>query len=300
LYWDHGGRLKNVFTVDLEDWFDGLVPTSQHAACERRIRCGFDKLMSLLDRYNTKATFFVLGRILKEDPAIIRELLSMGHELASHANEHTPLYEMAPEGFAKDVAEWKRVADAEGFPYAGFRAPYFSVDHRSTWALDILADAGFLFDSSIFSGNNWRTGIQGYRKDAHILRSGLLELPITTFTLFGLDGGLGGAYFRLLPYSVFKKCFQRCAEVRPAIFYMHPWELDDGQPHPKGLTARKEWPHYYDLKGTHAKLERLLGDFEFGSVAEVFGTAISGICPPDTGSFGQNRLNPAYQTASRS
>ncbi|MDP9229740.1 MAG: DUF3473 domain-containing protein, partial [Bacteroidota bacterium] len=154
--------------------------------------------------------------------------------------------------------------------YEGFRAPYFSIDNRNLWAFDILKDEGFTYDSSIFPGSTLRTGIKGFKKDVHTLPNGLKEFPISNFKMLNkFDFGVGGAYFRILPYRYFEYRLKKLLKLRPVVFYIHPWELDEKHPHLKGLGSRTQYTHYVNLKNTEKKLDNLLSDFEFCSLKQI-------------------------------
>src|SRR5690606_19579298 len=140
---------------------------------------------------------------------------------------------------------------------------------RSWWALDILAGEGFAYDSSIFPGDSKRTGIIGYRKDIHLLENNMTEVPVSTFKLGRFDVGLGGAYFRILPYPVFKYKLRQINKIMNGIFYIHPWELDPGHPYLPRLPARIRLPHYFNLKSTERKIRKLLNDFEFVPLRDI-------------------------------
>jgi polysaccharide deacetylase family protein (PEP-CTERM system associated) len=153
--------------------------------------------------------------------------------------------------------------------YYGFRAPFFSIKKENLWTLDVLKEEGFIYDSSIFSGNTFRSGIKGFEKKIHILPNGLIEFPITNFSLMNFDMGSGGAYYRILPYNYFKKKLKQIINEQHALFYFHPWELDEKQPYIKGLNSRAVYTHYFNLSQTKRKLERLLNDFEFHSLQDI-------------------------------
>jgi polysaccharide deacetylase family protein (PEP-CTERM system associated) len=262
--------MKNAFTIDLEDWYQGIgIPEKEWGAYEKRIRIGFDKLMNLLARHKVKATFFILGKVIEEHPSIIKEIISGGHEVGCHTYSHNLLYEMNPQSFSEELLKCKKAIASLGAAYTGFRAPFFSVDHRSWWTLDILQKEGFQYDSSIYPGDSKRTGIVGYRKDIHLLENKMWEAPVSTFKLTKFDVGLGGAYFRILPYPLFKYKFRQINKTRSGIFYIHPWELDPGHPYLAGLPSRIRLPHYFNLNSTEKKIEKLLHDFEFIPLIDI-------------------------------
>jgi polysaccharide deacetylase family protein (PEP-CTERM system associated) len=265
--------MRNALTVDLEDWFQGInLPFETWNQYECRIHIGVEKILTLLQTHNTKATFFTLGKVIDDHPSLILKLIQEGHEIGCHTYSHPALYNITPELFEQEISKCNEAfAKVSTLPFKGFRAPYFSVDARSLWALDILKQHGFIYDSSIYPGDNLRTGIPGYQKQPHILDNGLIEIPMTTIKVTKFDCGLGGAYFRILPYTYFRKKLQELNDNGiNGNFYIHPWELDPLHPKLNSLPNRIKWPHYFNLKSTYSKLDSLLNDFEFGTVESVF------------------------------
>ena len=264
--------MKNAFTIDLEDWYQGIaLPTQDWDCYEKRISVGTDKLLSLLQKNKVTATFFTLGKVIEEHPSIIKQLIQEGHEIGCHTNTHPALYNITEREFELEIRQCATLLkDNFDLIHLGFRAPFFSVDRRSWWALDVLKKNGYLYDSSIYPGDNKRTGIVNYEKNIHYLENGMVEVPISTFKFLKYDVGLGGAYFRILPYNIFKSAFRQLNKNRQAgIFYIHPWELDPGHPNLRNLPKRIKYTHYFNLAGTERKLERLLGDFEFVPLKEL-------------------------------
>src|SRR6476469_9232816 len=186
--------MKVGFTIDMEDWYQGIgLPAEQWDQYEKRIRIGHDRLLELLSKHKVKATYFLLGKVVEEFPELIREVQSEGHELACHTYTHPFLYQISPDEFRKELKKCKELIQPFQNGYDGFRAPYFSIDNRNLWALDILKEEGFQYDSSIFPGSTARTGIGGFRKDIHELGNGLHEFPISNFKVTRFDFGVGGA-----------------------------------------------------------------------------------------------------------
>lgn len=256
--------MQNAFTVDLEDWYQGIgLEASQWDSFEKRIHIGHDKLLNLFSKKGVKATYFILGKLIEEHPELIKEIIAEGHEIACHTYSHQPIYAMEPEAFRKEIQLCKSLIGGLGSKYTGFRAPFFSIDNRSLWALDILAEEGFIYDSSIYPGDNKRTGIPGYPANIHKLKNCLWEAPVSTFKILNFDPGLGGAYFRILHYPLFRKKMKEINKNRPGIFYIHPWELDPKHPYVNNLSRRIRYTHYFNLKSTEKKIARLLDDFEF-------------------------------------
>ncbi len=256
--------MQLCFTVDWEDWYHGLgMPVAEWKHLERRIKTGHYQLLELLDRHRIKATYFLLGITMEEFPELVSEIQCEGHELACHTYSHPFLAQLTPEVFRKEIQQCKALITPYQESYAGFRAPYFSIKESNTWVLDILKEEGFTYDSSIFPGNTFRAGISGFTKEIHTLPNGLVEFPISNFSVATLQFGIGGAYFRTLPYAYFRRRLQVILQSRPALFYFHPWELDVRQPYIKGLAHRAVHTHYHNLHQTENKLKRLFSDFEF-------------------------------------
>ena len=176
--------MKLSFTVDWEDWYHGLgLPLEQSSKLERRLKIGHYKLLNLLSKYNIKATFFLLGEMMEEFPELVHEIKNEGHELGCHTYSHPFLYEITPEKFREEIRRCKELITPYQEKYDGFRAPYFSIKSANLWVLDILNEEGFTYDSSVFPGNTFRSGISGFPKDIHTLPSGLVEYPISNFSL---------------------------------------------------------------------------------------------------------------------
>ncbi len=263
--------MLNAFTVDLEDWYQGVgIPVSEWHRYEKRLLIGHERLLNLLTKHKVKATFFVLGKVIEEYPHVIKELINEGHEIGCHTYSHTELFYLTPELFEKELQQCNDLLKPFGKSYEGFRAPYFSIDNRSLWALDVLKKNNYKYDASIYPGDSKRTGIFGYRKDIHHLKDvDLWEAPITTFKLLNFDFALGGAYFRILPYGIFTNRLKQLNKSIPGIFYVHPWELDEKHPYLSSLSNRRKLPHYYNLHKTGSRIEKLLQDFEFCTLQKL-------------------------------
>lgn len=261
---------KIWFTVDMEDWYQGIgKPIEEWSQYEKRIKVGHYKLLNLLSKQKIKATYFLLGKVIEEFPELISEIKNEGHELGCHTYSHPFLYNITKEEFKKEIKKCKELISPFQTGYKSFRAPYFSIDQRNPWALDVLKEEGFEIDSSIFPGSTIRTGIQGFKKEVHQLENGLKEFPISIFKITKMDFAVGGAYFRILPYKYFKRRLKQVLKERPVVFYIHPWELDKDQPHVKGLGRRIQYTHYFNLKNTERKLEKLVSEFEFCSPDKI-------------------------------
>jgi len=261
-----------AFSVDLEDWYHGIeLPYSDWKGKERRLEKGMDRVVELLDRHNTKATFFTLGWIGEQYPQLIRQLCDAGHEMASHGFSHEKVYDLSPEAFREEVRRTKAILeDAGGKPVTAFRAPFFSITEKSLWAFSILSEEGYTVDCSISPVKTWRYGIANTPDSIfRIPEANIIEFPVSTFRLLGKRLGIGGAYFRLFPYILTKRGLkQRAAEGLPQMFYIHPWEYDPE--HPVVPMERKaSITHYTGLRNTVPYTDRMLAQFRFGTVSQT-------------------------------
>jgi len=275
--------MRHAFTVDLEDWFDGIpIASESKARAERRLEIGTERLLGLLAEGGHRATFFVLSPIADSYPQLVRRIVAAGHDIGSHGLSHDLLYEMSPARFREETRRSIRtLEDRIGERVTSYRAAYFSVTPRSLWALEILVDEGIRFDSSIFPVKNWRYGIPDYSRRPLVVDTPggpLLEFPISTRRLLGRNVPVtGGAYFRIFPYALTKQNIRALEEERmPVVFYLHPWELDPDHPF-VWFRKRAMVTHYVSLDSTAGKLERLLSDFRFTTLAEVLHDAFPGL-----------------------
>jgi polysaccharide deacetylase family protein (PEP-CTERM system associated) len=273
----------HCFTVDVEEHFqvsafETMVRPADWGRHESRVRRNVDALLELLARRGARGTFFVLGWIAEREPGMVRAIADAGHEIASHGQDHRRVTHQSPDAFRVSVRDSKAILeDAAGRPVIGFRAPSFSIVPGLEWALDILLEEGYRYDSSLFPIR--RPGGYGYptaRREPHWIErpaGRLYELPLTTLRRFGWNvPASGGGYFRVLPYAVTRAAFLDCARQGvPGVFYVHPWELDPDQPRlPAALSARLR--HYTGLHRTRPRLERLLSEFDFGSIGSLLPT----------------------------
>ncbi|HET7224170.1 MAG TPA: XrtA system polysaccharide deacetylase, partial [Candidatus Eisenbacteria bacterium] len=267
----------NALTIDFEDWFQGIeIPHTAWGGFESRIERSGARLLALLDRAGVRGTFFVLGWVAERHPQLVRDIVAAGHEIGTHGWSHTLVYRMAPERFREElVRSLALLQDLAGTPVRGHRAPYFSITRASLWALDVLAECGVRYDSSVFPVLNYRYGIEDApRWPYRVSTAGgaLTEFPISTVRLFGRNVPIaGGAYFRIFPYAVTRAAFRALhREGHPVVFYLHPWEVDPGHPRiplPRRIAAT----HYVNLAATERRLERLLREFRFAPMGEVLG-----------------------------
>jgi polysaccharide deacetylase family protein (PEP-CTERM system associated) len=265
--------MTNILTFDVEDWYQGIEkPASTWDRFTPRIERGVDVILESLADAGTHATFFVLGYIAERHPDVVRRIAAAGHEIGTHGHEHEKIYDLDPVRFRDDL---RRSIDAiggvTGRPVLGHRAPFFSITERSRWALDILAAEGVRYDASIYPGSNYRYGIPDYRHDIHTLPNGLIECPVSTFTLMGKQFGIGGAYLRILPGRVTARAIATLNRRGEAVgVYLHPWEFDPDHPRVR-FRRRAMLTHYANLHSTAPKLRRLLAAFRFATYEQVLG-----------------------------
>jgi polysaccharide deacetylase family protein (PEP-CTERM system associated) len=282
--------IRNAFTVDVEDYFQvaalaPAVPRDSWVTREYRCEQNTDRILDLLARRGVSGTFFVLGWIAERSPGLVRRIADAGHEIASHGMLHREVFEQSPAEFREETFRAKALLeDLTGRRVRGYRAASFSITARSLWALDVLLDAGFEYDSSIFPIRHDRYGMPGADREPGVVAapSGrpIVEFPMSTARLLGRNLPVsGGGYFRILPYWLVKRgLLQRAGEGRPFVFYLHPWEVDPGQPR-VDVTWFSRFRHYTNLDACEAKLERLLAEFRFAPMEAVL--ADSGLLAPE-------------------
>ena len=274
-------------TVDVEDYFhvsvfDGLVPRHAWDGMESRVCANTERLLQVFDDAAVSATFFVLGWVAERFPSLVREIASQGHEIASHGYGHRLVYDLTPDAFRNDVRRSKDILEsAIAAPVLGYRAPSYSLTPRSLWAIDILIEEGFHYDASIFPIHHDRYGIPVSPRHPYVLqRAGsLVEAPGSTVRWgpFNLPIA-GGGYFRILPYAWTRWGINRLNTVEraPAIFYLHPWEIDPAQPR-LAAPALSRFRHYCNLTKTEQRLQALLSDFRFSTMISVLGREVQGV-----------------------
>ncbi len=265
-------RRQDVFTVDFEDWYHGIeLDPADWDRLESRIEIGTCRLLDLLDEAQARATFFVLGVAAERAPDLVREIAHRGHEIGTHGYGHEFVYKLGAEGFRADLQSSLEVLSRlVNTPVRGHRAPYFSITRASPWAFDVLQECGITYDSSVFPVHNYRYGIADAPRFAHEIQPGLMELPPSTWRVAGRNVPVaGGAYFRLLPYTLTRFGLRRVhAEGEPAVFYLHPWELDPDHPR-LSLPRRVALTHYHNLSTTQVRVRKLLTEFDFAPACEV-------------------------------
>src|SRR5262245_2974175 len=275
--------MLNAFSVDVEDWyqvsdFEDVVAPSAWGTYESRVVANTERILGLLDEHGVKGTFFILAWNAERHPDLVRRIARAGHEIASHGHRHRLIFDQTPAEFAEDLRRSKDILeDLTGEPVLGYRAPSFSLTTRSIWALDVLLEAGLRYDSSIFPVSDRLYGIPDARRFPFVIRRAgereLVEFPMSTARVLGRNWPLGGgAYLRVLPYPYLRWGMRRVnAEGQPALVYLHPWEVDPGQPRIKSRGKRGVSVHYVNLAGTEPRLRRLLREFEFAPMRQVLG-----------------------------
>lgn len=296
--------LVNMLTVDVEDYFhvaalaSSISPDTWETR-ERRVVANTDRLLNLFAESGVRATFFVLGWVAERHPDLVRRIAAADHEVGAHSYGHGLVYEMTPDQFRDDLRRVRDILqDAVGRPVVGYRAPSFSITARSLWAYEILAEEGFRYSASVFPIHHDIYGMPGAPRAPHVVgqpvssvvaaganpsgvaaglqlrgtdRSGILEVPSSTVRLFGQNLPVGGGgYLRILPYAWTRWGIRRLNSVDrlPAMVYMHPWEIDPGQPRIP-VPLRSRFRHYSNVDRMEGRLRRLLRDFRFDSVSAV-------------------------------
>lgn len=270
----------NVMTIDVEDYFqvsafEHVVAREHWHSFESRVCDNTDRLLDLLEATGTRATFFVLGWVAERYPGLLQRIRGGGHELASHGHAHRLVYSTSREEFREDLRRSKDAIEAAaGVEVVGYRAPSFSITQESLWALDILVEEGYRYDASIYPIRHDRYGIPDWPRHIHLVQrdaGAIWELPGSTVRFGGVNLPIGGGgYFRQMPYEWTRRGISRLnqAEEQPAVFYLHPWEVDPEQPR-FDVPVLTGWRHYRNLHRTEGRLSQLLEDFRFGPVSEV-------------------------------
>ena len=273
--------LRNALTIDVEDYFQvsAFAPHIARADWPRlecRIEANIERILLLLESRRIGATFFTLGWIAERYPAMLRTIAQAGHEVASHGYAHLRASGQTPRQFGDDVRHSKTILEQlTGRAVLGYRAPSFSIGAANLWAFDVLQDAGYRYSSSIYPIRHDHYGMPESPRFAWRPRGpqGVLELPVSTVRMRGRNWPAGGGgYFRLLPYPLSRWLLRRINSLdgQAGIFYLHPWELDPGQPRPPGLSAKTRLRHYLNLGRMEARLARLTRDFSWDRMDRIF------------------------------
>ena len=273
--------ILNAMTVDVEEHFqvsgfDAVVPRASWAGQQSRVDANTARILDLLDERGVRGTFFVLGWLGERRPDLVRRIADRGHEIASHGFSHELVYRQDPARFREETRRSKRLLeDASGQDVDGYRAASFSIVSSNLWALDVLAEEGFRYDSSLFPVVHDRYGIPGTPRTIYRVktRNGatLIEVPPSTisFGRFRLPVG-GGGYLRIYPFALTQWALRRLNDVEgiPAVVYLHPWEVDPAQPRIEA-PLKSRMRHYWGLRSTAGRLRDLVARHRFGTVREV-------------------------------
>lgn len=254
--------------------FDSVVRRRHWESFESRVERNTQVLLEMLEERGVKATMFIVGWVAERHKSLVRALAAAGHEIACHSYAHELISVQTPQQFREDVRRTKQLLeDLTGQPVLGYRAPTFSITKETEWALAILVEEGYKYDSSIVPIVHDFYGIPGANPYIHVRQtpSGeIWEVPPSTCRAWGLSIPVaGGGYFRLFPYSIFHRLLKRVERSgHPLIMYFHPWEFDPDQPRMQG-SALSRFRHYHNLDKTKERLSRLLDDFSFGPIASL-------------------------------
>jgi polysaccharide deacetylase family protein (PEP-CTERM system associated) len=272
--------ITNAMTVDVEDYFqvsafETCIRREDWPSWPTRVEGNTRRVLELFARQGTHATFFVLGWVAERFPSLLREISAAGHEIASHGFGHERLTHLDRATFREGITRTKHLLeDLTGAAVHGYRAPSYSIGPTTLWAHDELCEAGYRYSSSIVPIRHDLYGMPDAPRFAFFTgQSGLLEVPVTTVRWGGRNWPCGGGgYFRLLPYTLFRRGLKRVnrREQRPGVFYFHPWEIDPQQPRVPGVTLKNRVRHYLNLARTAPRIEQLMRDFRFDRMDRVF------------------------------
>lgn len=273
-------RIVNGLSVDVEDWFqvgafENVIERGKWASLNSRVGDNVERILDLFSEAGVKATFFTLGWVAKRHPQIIRRIADSGHEVASHGYDHARVFNFTPLEFAQDIRKARLILeDCSGQAVTGYRAPSFSIDARTPWAFEELAEQGYAYSSSVAPVAHDHYGWPEAPRFAFLPLedSDLVEIPVTTALLGGkrLAAG-GGGFFRVLPYAFSRWAIRQVnrQQQRPAVFYFHPWEIDPEQPRLPNAPMRSKLRHYTGLEKMAGKLGDLVREFDWGRMDEL-------------------------------
>jgi polysaccharide deacetylase family protein (PEP-CTERM system associated) len=272
--------LLNGMSVDIEDWFqvgafETVIDRADWDQLEQRVERNSEAVLALFDEAGIKATFFILGWVAERYPALMQQIAAAGHEIANHGYDHARVFTLTPDQFRDDLDRSRKILeDTSGQKVIGYRAPSFSIDQRTPWAHEILAEQGYAYSSSVAPINHDHYGWAGSPRFAWkpVAQSDFIELPVTTVK-FGnrIFAAGGGGFFRLLPYGLYERSIRKMHrdDGRGAIFYFHPWEIDPDQPRVSNAPMKSKIRHYTNLKSMRSKLLRAGKEFKWGRVDEL-------------------------------
>ncbi len=271
---------KHAMSVDVEDYFQVWALSSKISRDDwddytLRVEDNTKRILDLFDRTNTKATFFTLAWIAKRCPSLMVDIVNRGHEIGSHGIEHVKVFDQTRDEFFADAGQAKKqLEDICGVPVTGYRAAGFSIDERTPWAFETLAQLGYEYSSSLHPIAHDHYNMPDAPRHRHqpVAGSSFYELPVATVDAYGKRVSCaGGGWFRAAPYGWSKHLLTKFDKQGggPAVFYFHPWEIDPGQPRIDGISSKSKFRHYLNLDKMEAKLERLLNDFSWGRIDQV-------------------------------
>jgi polysaccharide deacetylase family protein (PEP-CTERM system associated) len=272
--------LINGLSVDVEDWFqvgafENVIPRDSWDGLADRVERNCDLILEMFAAAEVKATFFTLGWVAERHPRLMRRIAAAGHELASHGWDHARVFTLGAKRFAADLERSRKtIEDAGGAAVSGYRAPSFSIDSRTPWAYEVMAEQGYVYSSSVapiaHDHYGWREAPRfAFRP---LPGSGLIEIPVTTAEFAGrrLAAG-GGGFFRVLPYAFSRWAIRQVnqRDGHPAVFYFHPWEIDPEQPRVANAPLKSRLRHYSRLEQMSGKLRQLVGEFAWGRMDDL-------------------------------
>jgi polysaccharide deacetylase family protein (PEP-CTERM system associated) len=275
------GRIINAMSVDIEEYFqvgafESCINPADWSSLVSRVDYNTNTVLDLFAAKKIKSTFFTLGWVAERQPQLIRRIISEGHELASHGYKHDRVSSLSPAEFSADLVRTKKILeDVSGVDIHGYRAPSFSIGERNRWALDILAEQGYRYSSSVYPIAHDHYGWPSAPRWAFrpLENSPMIEIPVTTVRVLGRTRAAGGGgFFRLLPYWFSKWAISQVNDnyKQSSIFYFHPWEVDPNQPRQDQASLKSKFRHYTNLDIMEAKLSRVIDDFHWDRVDRVF------------------------------
>jgi polysaccharide deacetylase family protein (PEP-CTERM system associated) len=275
------GRIINAMSVDVEEYFqvgafESTIRKEDWSNLPSRVAYNTNIVLDLFAEKNVKSTFFTLGWVAERNPDLIQRIVREGHEIASHGYDHDRVHQLTRDSFFKDLERTKKILeDKSGQPVIGYRAPSFSIGKQNLWALNVLAELGYAYSSSVYPIAHDHYGWPEASRWAFrpISASRMIEIPVTTVNMLGKTRAAGGGgFFRLLPYALSRWCLSQVndKEKQAGIFYFHPWEVDADQPYQANAPIKSKLRHYTNLKVMRSKVSRVLDDFHWDRVDRVF------------------------------
>jgi len=271
-------RIENGLSVDVEEWFqvgafERVIDKADWPSLQSRVEANTGAVLDLFAEADVKATFFTLGWVAERCPALIRRIAAAGHEVASHGVDHSRVFTMTAEQFRGDLRRARAaLEDASGAKVTGYRAPSFSIDKRTPWAHQVLAEEGYAYSSSVAPVRHDHYGWPEAPRFAFrpIADAGLVELPVTVVRIGSRNLATGGGFFRLFPTTLTDWAIRQVnAEHRPAIFYFHPWEIDPGQPRVANAPLKSKLRHYSRLTKMAGKVRHPVAGHAWGRIDAI-------------------------------